>query len=59
LPPTNVHASEVREDYVALAWDEPDPRGREPLNYYVEKVRKYYHTEGKLQNRIIYFSDGL
>ncbi|XP_009513437.1 myomesin-3 [Phalacrocorax carbo] len=37
LPPTNVHASEVREDYVALAWDEPDPRGREPLKYYVEK----------------------
>ncbi|NXA83681.1 MYOM3 protein, partial [Thryothorus ludovicianus] len=37
LPPTNVHATEVREDYVALAWDEPDPRGREPLNYYVEK----------------------
>ncbi|KFW78187.1 Myomesin-3, partial [Manacus vitellinus] len=37
LPPTNVHASEVREDYVALAWDEPDPRGKEPLNYYVEK----------------------
>ncbi|NWS28564.1 MYOM3 protein, partial [Polioptila caerulea] len=37
LPPTNVHASEVREDYVALAWDEPDPRGREPLHYYVEK----------------------
>uniref|UniRef100_A0A669PQY1 Myomesin-3 n=1 Tax=Phasianus colchicus TaxID=9054 RepID=A0A669PQY1_PHACC len=38
LPPTNVHASEVREDYVALAWDEPDPRGREPLQYYVEKL---------------------
>uniref|UniRef100_A0A8C3NQR2 Myomesin 3 n=1 Tax=Cyanoderma ruficeps TaxID=181631 RepID=A0A8C3NQR2_9PASS len=38
LPPTNVHASEVREDYVALAWDEPDPRGREPLHYYVEKL---------------------
>ncbi|XP_006268041.1 myomesin-3 [Alligator mississippiensis] len=37
LPPTNVHASEIREDYVALAWDEPDPRGREPLTYYVEK----------------------
>ncbi|XP_014804109.1 PREDICTED: myomesin-3 [Calidris pugnax] len=37
LPPTNVRASEVREDYVALAWDEPDPRGRDPLNYYVEK----------------------
>lgn len=40
LPPTNVHASEVREDYVVLAWDEPDPRGKEPLSYYVEKVRK-------------------
>ncbi|NXJ76943.1 MYOM3 protein, partial [Trogon melanurus] len=37
LAPTNVHASEVREDYVALAWDEPDPRGREPLSYYVEQ----------------------
>uniref|UniRef100_A0A672TVR1 Myomesin 3 n=1 Tax=Strigops habroptila TaxID=2489341 RepID=A0A672TVR1_STRHB len=37
LPPTNVHASEVREDYVALEWDEPDPRGKEPLQYYVEK----------------------
>uniref|UniRef100_A0A8C5I8J6 Myomesin 3 n=1 Tax=Junco hyemalis TaxID=40217 RepID=A0A8C5I8J6_JUNHY len=35
--PTNVSADEVRDDYVALAWDEPDPRGREPLNYYVEK----------------------
>jgi len=40
LPPTNVHSTEVREDYVALAWDEPDPRGRESLQYYVEKVRK-------------------
>ncbi|XP_074832537.1 myomesin-3 isoform X2 [Carettochelys insculpta] len=37
LPPTNVHASEVREDYMVLSWDEPDPRGKEPLNYYVEK----------------------
>ncbi|CAM4687023.1 unnamed protein product [Caretta caretta] len=37
LPPTNVHASEIREDYVALSWDEPDPRGKEPLSYYVEK----------------------
>ncbi|XP_053124580.1 myomesin-3 isoform X2 [Hemicordylus capensis] len=37
LPPTNVHASEVREDYVILSWDEPDPRGKEPLSYYVEK----------------------
>uniref|UniRef100_K7GFH0 Myomesin-3 n=1 Tax=Pelodiscus sinensis TaxID=13735 RepID=K7GFH0_PELSI len=37
LPPTNVHASEIKEDYVVLAWDEPDPRGKEPLSYYVEK----------------------
>ncbi|KAL8220581.1 UNVERIFIED_CONTAM: hypothetical protein K2H54_049834 [Gekko kuhli] len=37
LPPTNVHASEVREDYVVLSWDEPDPRGKEPLSYYIEK----------------------
>ncbi|XP_039218954.1 myomesin-3 isoform X2 [Crotalus tigris] len=37
LPPTNVHASETREDYVILSWDEPDPRGKEPLSYYVEK----------------------
>nr|XP_020655796.1 myomesin-3 isoform X1 [Pogona vitticeps]XP_020655799.1 myomesin-3 isoform X3 [Pogona vitticeps] len=37
LPPTNVHASEVREDYVVLSWDEPDPRGKEPLSYFVEK----------------------
>ncbi|KAJ7304345.1 hypothetical protein JRQ81_011895, partial [Phrynocephalus forsythii] len=37
LPPTNVHASEVREDYVVLSWNEPDPRGKEPLSYFVEK----------------------
>ncbi|PKU33195.1 hypothetical protein llap_16500 [Limosa lapponica baueri] len=45
LPPTNVHASEVREDYVALAWDEPDPRGRDPLNYYVEKTVYLYFEQ--------------
>ncbi|KAF7236508.1 Myomesin-3 [Varanus komodoensis] len=37
FPPTNVHASEIREDYVVLSWDEPDPRGQEPLSYFVEK----------------------
>ncbi|XP_077193716.1 myomesin-3 [Paroedura picta] len=37
LPPTNVHASEIREDYVVLSWDEPDPRGKEHLSYYIEK----------------------
>ncbi|KAM8976576.1 myomesin-3 [Pelodytes ibericus] len=36
-PPTNVHASEVREDYILLSWDEPDPRGKESLAYYIEK----------------------
>ncbi|XP_072275395.1 myomesin-3 [Pyxicephalus adspersus] len=35
--PRNVRASEVTEDYVVLCWDEPDPRGKEPLKYYVEK----------------------
>ncbi|XP_030074495.1 myomesin-3 [Microcaecilia unicolor] len=37
LPPTNVHAAEVSEDYLVIAWNEPDPRGREPVSYYVEK----------------------
>ncbi|CAI9547314.1 unnamed protein product, partial [Staurois parvus] len=36
-PPRNVQASEVTEDYVVICWDEPDPRGKEPLKYYVEK----------------------
>ncbi|XP_071992798.1 myomesin-3 isoform X2 [Engystomops pustulosus] len=35
--PINVHASEVNEDYIVLSWDEPDPCGKEPINYYVEK----------------------
>ncbi|XP_029475460.1 myomesin-3 isoform X2 [Rhinatrema bivittatum] len=37
LPPTNVHASEISEDYVVISWNEPDPRGKEPLSYYMEK----------------------
>lgn len=36
-PPRNVQASEITEDYVVLSWDEPDPRGKEPLKYIVEK----------------------
>ncbi|XP_017389963.1 myomesin-3 [Cebus imitator] len=36
-PPTNVHASEIREGYVVLAWEEPRPRGRAPLTYSLEK----------------------
>uniref|UniRef100_A0A8C4SW04 Myomesin 3 n=1 Tax=Erpetoichthys calabaricus TaxID=27687 RepID=A0A8C4SW04_ERPCA len=38
LPPTQVQASEVSGSYIVLNWMEPDPRGREPLNYYVEKA---------------------
>uniref|UniRef100_F6QLU9 Myomesin 3 n=1 Tax=Xenopus tropicalis TaxID=8364 RepID=F6QLU9_XENTR len=38
LPPTNVHASEIHEDYIVLCWDEPDPHGKESLFYYVEQA---------------------
>uniref|UniRef100_A0A8C6QTU8 Myomesin-3 n=1 Tax=Nannospalax galili TaxID=1026970 RepID=A0A8C6QTU8_NANGA len=36
-PPTNVRASEIRENYVVLSWEEPRPRGRAPLTYCLEK----------------------
>ncbi|XP_008060365.1 myomesin-3 [Carlito syrichta] len=36
-PPTNVHASEIREAYAVLAWEEPSPRGKAPLTYSLEK----------------------
>ncbi|XP_010624382.1 myomesin-3 [Fukomys damarensis] len=36
-PPTNVHASEIREAYVVLSWEEPKPRGKAPLTYALEK----------------------
>ncbi|ELK02138.1 Myomesin-3 [Pteropus alecto] len=35
--PTNVHASEIRETYVVLGWEEPRPRGKAPLTYTLEK----------------------
>lgn len=38
FPPTNVHASEVSDTYVVLSWTEPEPRGREPLTFCVERV---------------------
>lgn len=38
-PPTNVHASETSKTYVVLSWDPPVPRGKEPLMYFIEKVR--------------------
>lgn len=37
--PTNVHASEIREAYAVLSWEEPRPRGRAPLTYTLEKVQ--------------------
>ncbi|KAJ8289220.1 hypothetical protein COCON_G00018790 [Conger conger] len=38
LPPTDVHASEVRDTYAVVSWSEPDPRGREKLTFYVEQT---------------------
>ncbi|XP_006883719.1 PREDICTED: myomesin-3 [Elephantulus edwardii] len=35
--PTNVHASEIREAYVVLSWEEPSPRGKATLTYSLEK----------------------
>uniref|UniRef100_A0A3Q1GUW9 Myomesin 3 n=1 Tax=Acanthochromis polyacanthus TaxID=80966 RepID=A0A3Q1GUW9_9TELE len=37
FPPTNVHTCEVSDTYVVLSWAEPEPRGREPLTFYVEQ----------------------
>ncbi|XP_067862773.1 myomesin-3 [Heptranchias perlo] len=37
LPPTNIRVTEIGQTYTALCWNEPCPRGREPLMYYVEK----------------------
>ncbi|XP_075897501.1 myomesin-3 [Nelusetta ayraudi] len=37
FPPTNVRACEVSDTYVVLCWDEPEPRGREPLTFHVER----------------------
>uniref|UniRef100_A0AAQ4NV29 Myomesin 3 n=1 Tax=Gasterosteus aculeatus aculeatus TaxID=481459 RepID=A0AAQ4NV29_GASAC len=37
FPPTNVLACEVSDTYVVLSWTEPEPRGREPLTFYVER----------------------
>lgn len=34
-----MHASEVSRTYVVLSWEPPAPRGKEPLTYFIEKVR--------------------
>ncbi|XP_061676890.1 myomesin-3 isoform X2 [Syngnathoides biaculeatus] len=40
FPPTNVHACELSDTYVVLSWNEPEPRGKEPLTYYVERLQE-------------------
>lgn len=37
LPPRLVHVCEKSDTYVVLSWSEPEPRGREPLTYNVER----------------------
>ncbi|KAM4600603.1 myomesin-3 [Polymixia lowei] len=37
FPPTDVAVCQVSDSYVVLSWTEPDPRGREPLTFYVER----------------------
>uniref|UniRef100_A0A8C1SRH5 Myomesin 3 n=1 Tax=Cyprinus carpio TaxID=7962 RepID=A0A8C1SRH5_CYPCA len=37
FPPTDVRVCELSDTYAVLSWTEPDPRGREPLTYSVER----------------------
>uniref|UniRef100_A0A3B3Z9D9 Uncharacterized protein n=1 Tax=Periophthalmus magnuspinnatus TaxID=409849 RepID=A0A3B3Z9D9_9GOBI len=37
FPPTNVHVCEGTDTYLVLSWSPPEPRGREPLTYHVER----------------------
>ncbi|KAM3873043.1 myomesin-3 [Diretmus argenteus] len=37
FPPTDVHACAASDTYVVLSWTEPEPRGKEPLTFYVER----------------------
>ncbi|XP_059910244.1 myomesin-3 [Gadus macrocephalus] len=37
LPPTQLTSCQVSSTYLVLSWSEPDPRGPEPLTYYVER----------------------
>ncbi|XP_061631446.1 myomesin-3 isoform X1 [Phyllopteryx taeniolatus] len=37
FPPTNIHACKLSDTYVVLSWTEPEPRGKEPLTFYVER----------------------
>lgn len=38
FPPTGVHACEMSDNYAVLSWTEPEPRGKEQLTFYVERV---------------------
>ncbi|XP_017309001.1 myomesin-3 [Ictalurus punctatus] len=35
--PTDVRVCELSDTYVVMCWTEPDPRGKEPLTYFVER----------------------
>ncbi|XP_053467554.1 myomesin-3 [Ictalurus furcatus] len=37
FPPTDVRVCELSDTYVVMCWTEPDPRGKEPLTYFVEQ----------------------
>ncbi|XP_062842071.1 myomesin-3 [Trichomycterus rosablanca] len=37
FPPTDVRVCELSDTYAVMSWTEPDPRGKEPLTYYVER----------------------
>lgn len=38
FPPTDVRVCELSDTYAVLSWTEPEPRGREPLTYFMERV---------------------
>ncbi|XP_072548583.1 myomesin-3 [Salminus brasiliensis] len=37
FPPTGVCVCELSDSYAVISWTEPDPRGKEPLTYFVER----------------------
>ncbi|KAK1806390.1 hypothetical protein P4O66_004908, partial [Electrophorus voltai] len=37
FPPTDVRVCELSDTYAVMCWTEPDPRGKEPLSYFVER----------------------
>ncbi|KAI4879117.1 hypothetical protein NFI96_007767 [Prochilodus magdalenae] len=37
FPPTDVRVCELSDTYAVISWTEPDPRGKEPLTYFVER----------------------